>query len=303
MFWFVVVGESGHKLYSVIRQADYVNTICDELYSVDGNYNKYKQKINKMLETNDSANFIRQLFIRPNSVLSMIRFEIHRYSPLLKIIGKAGNDKLFAIFLSCLFHFSLIVMNETNDKNNQFLRKYFNYNELHARIGGGRNLWGIGSEQLKSFDTIKYKHVELIMSLPYFDGIDQRGKKDKDGIEDDLFFLFSDSQYHMLSLLFKYFDKNKLLIKTGLSQLSMDSYLFPDVYDSVAEEMMQTNRQCLKLFFDMHDKCGLVVKKKKLDEGIVYLDESESIQKHDKDASLKKMVQEYIDKHYSNDKK
>ena len=293
---------SGHKLYSVIRQADYLNTICDELYGIDGNYNKYKQKINKMLETNDSSNFRRQLFLRPNSVLSMITFEINRFVPLLKIIGKAGNDKLFALFLSGLFHFSLIILDEANDKENQFLRKYFNYNTLNGGIGGGQNLWGIGAEELKSFDSMKYKHMQLIMSLPYFDGIDQRGK---DSIEDDLFFLFSDSRYQMLSLLFKYFDKNELLIRTGLPQLKMDSYLFPDVYDSVAEQMMQTNRQCLKLFFDMHDKCDLVVEKKKLDKGIEYLDsyESESIQKHDKNASLKKMVQEYINKHYSNDKK
>ena len=284
---------SGHKLYSVIRQADYINTICDELYGIDGNYNKYKQKINKMLETNDSSNFRRQLFIRPNCVLSMIRFQFKRFVPLLKIIGKAGNDKLFALFLSCLFHFSLIVMNESNDKNNQFLRKYFNYNKLHGTIGDGREFWGIGAEQIKSIDSMKYKHVELIMSLPYFDGIDQRGK---DGVGNELYSLFSDYRYQMLSLLFKYFDKNKLLIKTGLPKVTMDSDLFPG-------GMVDKNRQCLKLFFDMHDKCGLVVEKKKLNKGIVYLGKSKSILKHDKDASLKKMIQEYIDKHYSNHKK
>ena len=107
----------------------------------------------------------------------------------------------------------------------------------------------------------------------------------------------------MLSLLFKYFDKNKLLIRAGLYKVTMDSHLFADAYDSAAQKMIQKNRQCLKLFFDMNDKCGLVVEKKKLDKGIAYLDKSQSISKHDKDESLKKMIQEYIDKHYSNDTK
>ena len=298
----VTVFVVGHKLYSVIRQGDYINTICDELYGSDGNYYKYKQKINKMIETNDWSNFTRQLFIRPNCVLSMIRFEIDKVCPLLKIIGRPTNDKIFALVLSCLFHFSLVVMNESNDKNNQFLRKYFNYNKLNGGICGGRNfweLWGIGANQIKSFDSMKYKHLELIMSLPYFDGIDQRGK-DLIEKEFNLFFLFSTCRYETLSLICKYFEKNELLIRTSISRINLDHFFFLVAVCRMPEQMLPRNRECLKLFFDMHDKCGLVVERKRLNQGIAYLDKTESIQQRDKDASLKKIIQKYMDKHYSN---
>ena len=291
-------------MYSVIRQSDYINTICNELYDIDGNYNKYKQKINKMIETNDSSNFIRQLFVRPNSVLSMITFEIgKRFIPLLRIIGFSGNDKLFALYLSCLFHFSLIILNEDNNKNNKFLRKYFNFNELHDTIGSGRYLWGISSHDVngKSFDNIKYKHIELIMSLPYFDGIDQRMRKNGYDIRRDVQKLFQDYHFEMLSLLLKYFDKNKLLIKKGLPRITMEDHLLPNAYDSWV--VTEKDRQRMKLFFDMYDKCGLVVEKKNLEQGIAYLERLKKKKSYDKDQLLRKMVQSYYDKHYPTESK
>ena len=100
----------GHKLYGVVRQSDYIYNICNEIYSNDNDYNKYSFKINKMISNDDSAHLYKQLFWKPNIVLSIINTGKDKYAPLLHAIGK--QDKMFGYVLSCLFHLSYVLLNE-----------------------------------------------------------------------------------------------------------------------------------------------------------------------------------------------
>ena len=82
----------GHKLYSIIRQSEYIESIANEIYNVDNNYESYKNKINKLISNMDTNNLVKQCFWRPNLVVSIInRYETKfgrvRFEPLLKIIG------------------------------------------------------------------------------------------------------------------------------------------------------------------------------------------------------------------------
>ena len=62
----------GHKLYSIVGQSDNISNISNQLYIFDNNYEKYTLKINKLIENKDTTSLIKQLFWKPNIVLSII---------------------------------------------------------------------------------------------------------------------------------------------------------------------------------------------------------------------------------------
>ena len=120
----------GHKYYSIVRKSEFINNIKNEVYLIDNDYNKYKLKINSLISNHDSNGLIKQLFWKPNIVLSIINEDTYKYRPLLYSIGdkfSGINDKLILFFLNCLFHLSFVLLNESNDKNNKFLKLYFNW--------------------------------------------------------------------------------------------------------------------------------------------------------------------------------
>ena len=133
----------GHKLYAIKRRYDYVNAVSNETHNVDGDYEKYKAKINQMIQTNDNDNLISQLFLQPNLVLSIINGSSLTYYPLLHSIGSHMNDKLWLLFLNCLIHFGIVILGENieknsdeNDINKSFLKKYINYNTYTSAVIG-----------------------------------------------------------------------------------------------------------------------------------------------------------------------
>ena len=135
----------GHKLYSVKRRQDFVYGIANIMHNIDGDYEKYTQKIVSMMYNNDRLNITKQLILRPNVVLSVLIKQkdtgsiYYRYLPALCAICQYNdqNDKLFQLFLACLFHFSNVILGEqTNGRYNYnvFLNKYFNFNNCNNAI-------------------------------------------------------------------------------------------------------------------------------------------------------------------------
>ena len=77
--------------------------------------------------------------------------------------------KFVYFLLNCLFHFSYVLLNEPNDKNNKFLKKYFNFNNGNGILSDtvSREFWGIKPHNSKG------SLIELIMKQDYFDGLNQ----------------------------------------------------------------------------------------------------------------------------------
>ena len=227
----------GHKIYSIARQSDYIYNITNQVYKIDNNYKNYKFKINKLIENNDIINITKQLFWRPNILLSIINTDGNYCFPLLYTIGQKfssksskqynnnnnkGNDKFVLLFLNCLFHYSLILLNEPNDKKNEFLKEYFNFNFCGYPLIYNNHFFGIDTSSIgngnnnnnnNTNNNIKYNIIETIMKQDYFNGLSQI-ETNKGNI---LYYCINENCYEYLSLISDYFEKNLDVIKDGIN--------------------------------------------------------------------------------------
>ena len=173
----------GHKLYAIVRQSDFVHNISNEIYKIDGNYEKYKFKINRLIDRKDTPNFMKHLFWRPNIVFSIINentsYRAGLFRPLLYTLFYKFNandvyDKFLLFCLHCLLHLSFVLLNEKENEtaeNTPFLGKYLNFNNCNNKIIYEQGFWGIACRLIKSDKSIKFKLVETIMKLSCFNGI------------------------------------------------------------------------------------------------------------------------------------
>ena len=159
-------------LCSVIPQSDYLYNIANETYTVDNNYQLYKSKIS------------RNNFWRPNIIVSIVgtneNMSYHKkiYVLLLSQIGAciSNNEnnlynKTFHFFVNCLFLFSLILLNELNDEKNVFLNNFLNFNNRKAPLMYGEFFFGINTSFIKSFKSINYQSIAMIMKQTCFKGL------------------------------------------------------------------------------------------------------------------------------------
>ena len=205
----------GHKLYSFVRKQDFVENISNQCYTIDNNYKKYKFKINKLIDNNDTNNLIKHLFWKPNIVLSIINVNAGRrkYRPLLYDVSrKIKNTKFLMFFLNCLFHLSYVLLNEKNGNNtNVFLKKYFNWNSLKHDLIFEDEFYGCNQKMhANGFDTNGF--VDLIMQQSYFNGLSQNDKYHISRISSCVL----NKNFNYLTLISKYFDKNKEWVKNTL---------------------------------------------------------------------------------------
>ena len=98
-----------------IRQEEFISNVSNQIYIIDENYDKYKFKINNLIENGDTRNLTKQLFWKPNIVLSIVNYvqRLGHYNPLLYLITKEFEDnkhfKFILFFINCLFHLSYIM--------------------------------------------------------------------------------------------------------------------------------------------------------------------------------------------------
>ena len=154
-----------------------------------------------MIQNNDNLHLSNQLFLKPQMIISIINGKYDQ-TPLLYSIGKTDNIKLFELFLTNLFHFIEIILN-CDENNNHFGKKYFNFNKCNGYIISYNDFvefiyviylcfilvtsilcvfainccivvdqWGLDTKGMK-VGSLKYKMVETIMKLAYFDGSNQ----------------------------------------------------------------------------------------------------------------------------------
>ena len=121
----------GHKYYSIVRQSELINNIKNQVYVVDNNYEKYKEKIVALSHNHDNGALMKQLFWKPHVVLSIIIPLKNGFGRLLfpEMVERFGqiNVKFVLFFLNCLFFHSFVMLKEKNDQTNTFLKKYFNW--------------------------------------------------------------------------------------------------------------------------------------------------------------------------------
>ena len=215
--------------YSIIREKEFIENVENQVYTIDNNYEKYKLRINQLISNNDTNNLTKQLFWRPNVVLSIVNTDDPKpnYNPLLFSVGyrltikskKKGNFKFAMFFLNCLFHLSYILLCESKSKEkNVFLKKYFNWNKLSSSmLTHAHGFYGFADGSYFVKDGL----VELIMKQEYFDGLSQvTTNLDKDSyqfeLKNTIFSCARNASYNYLSLLSKYYEKNKDWIKKCL---------------------------------------------------------------------------------------
>ena len=195
-------------VYSIVRQSDYVYNIANQVYKIDNNYKNYKFKINKLIENNDVNNLTKLLYTITQKFSS--------------------NNKFILLFLNCLFHFSLIILNETNDKKNLFLQKYFNFNHCNYPIIYNNYFFGINTSTINSnndnndndsndTNNVKLNIIETIMKQDYFDGLSQIESSDTQNSGNILYYCINENCFEYLSLISNYFDKNFFLFKNGIN--------------------------------------------------------------------------------------
>ena len=180
-----------HKLYAFARQSDFVRNITNQVYQIDNVYNNYKLKILKLIENHDITNLTKQLFWKPNAIASFLLetgddddaddtddnediVEPKEYIPFLFSIASqfhSKQSKFVLFFLNCLFHLSYILLDEPHSKDNEFLAKYFNWNQCN-QIVTSSHFFGIPIEAIKSTGLL-YSIIDLIMKQPYFNGLSQ----------------------------------------------------------------------------------------------------------------------------------
>ena len=253
----------GHKLYSFVRQSDFINNVRNQLYNIDANYNKYKIKIRKFAENNDSANLTKELFWRPNVLLSILYHSNYYYFPIFWFVCQQmqkENDKFCMLFLNFMFHYNHSILNDTND---EFLKKYFNFNKCDGCMIQGAEFWAIDGSLIKSQNSIKYSIIELILKQPFFNGLSQ-GDIDSVSV---LTSCIDSSSVEYLSLLFKYFDKNKSAFVKGIKwgQECWGKDLLIHLLDS---DHIKNKVKLLELYLKICKKCDVSIPTKVIDEAI-----------------------------------
>ena len=274
----------GHKLYGIVRQHDFISNIKNEIYNIDNNSTKFKLKINNFIQNNDTNNLVRHLFWRPNVIFSIVDNSYPCTAPLFFTIARQFGDTEYRrehqnlnflhFVLNCLFHFSYILLNETNDKNNKFLKQYFNFEKCYDNIVSGGCFWGI--------DASLISPIELIMKQSYFNGLNQIDKKYSAHI---LYDAISNNKDSYLSLISKYMNKNSDGIKYGINyreqyrghllQLFCDSNKNKDI--KYLDMYLQFSLQCQEMIDD-----------KQLKQAIQFFSTDS---KYDQ---FKKMIQDYM---------
>ena len=127
----------GHKYYNVKRRKGFIDSVSNLIYNINEDYLKYKSKIIGFVNDNNINLLAKQLFMKPNIVLSIIG---RNNQPLLCLIGNTQNRKMFILFLQCLFHFDKIILgnndiiNNNGNDNKLFVSKYLNYNKCNDPI-------------------------------------------------------------------------------------------------------------------------------------------------------------------------
>ena len=161
----------GHKYYTIMRQSPLINSIKNQVYEIDNNYSKYKDKILTLIHNHDSDGLMKQLFWKPNVVLSIIvdedKYGGHRllFPEVVQQFGEI-NTRFILFFLNCLFFHSFLMLEEKNDESNLFLKKYFNWGSSRYGRGSGNEFYGISSSSvLKS--SSKEWIVNLILKKEY----------------------------------------------------------------------------------------------------------------------------------------
>ena len=162
----------GHKYYSIVRQEELINNIKNQVYVIDNDNKKYKRKIETFVHNHDSGALMKQLFWKPHVVFSIIvdggsGFN-HFYPLFSEICRQFGviNGKFVLFFLNCLFFHSFVMLDQDDNENNKFLKKYFNWGNGHYTVGGVHTLYHIPLSSIVS-SSVQSSIVNLILGKKY----------------------------------------------------------------------------------------------------------------------------------------
>ena len=290
--WLLKAKKMGHKLYGIKRRSQFIQSNANLVYNVDGDYDKYKTKVNKLIDGGDFEGIGNELILQPNLILSIIR---RNALPLLHF---CYNFKLHQLFLSNIFYFGEVVLNESIDKDKDkgdsngdsnsksksketlFISKYLNFNRCDDEVLMTFNrFWGINANNILSRKDGHYKSIETIMKSKYFNGLSQMSKNWNREL---LMPMCKFNRFYYFELIVKYWEKNVLMIKNGMETRVNGALL-------VLLKGNHCNQEWVKLFFKAAQLSGAVFTDSVLNQAIEYC-EGQGEKKQ-----FVPMIQEYID--------
>ena len=115
----------GHKYYGVKRRKSFIDSIHNIIYNENSDIQLYKGKIISMINQDNLSLLSKEIFLKPNVIMSLIEPESSSYSTksnqlLLYWIARESTYKfkLLHFFVECLFHYGEIILNEKFIENN-----------------------------------------------------------------------------------------------------------------------------------------------------------------------------------------
>lgn len=205
-----------------------------------------------MVANSDYGGIGTELMLQPNMILSIINTDTSMDGYVTPLLFNCGqyyhkNSKIFDLVLSSIFHFSAFMLGETDIETNNnetklskdkfsneninknkrtiishkghylFLDKYFNFNNCQYIINY-QLFWGIeliNSASDNKYQRINYDTISMIMSNNRFQGLSQVMY-----CEFFLHNIIKSNFKEYLEVIAKYFEKNRRMIKNGISNES-----------------------------------------------------------------------------------
>ena len=91
----------GHKYYGIKRRKIFIDSVSNMAYYNESDYSTYRNKILTLINDENINQLSKQLFIKPNIILSMMSDNGktgHSDVPLLTMMGRTDNFKMYELF-------------------------------------------------------------------------------------------------------------------------------------------------------------------------------------------------------------
>ena len=267
------------------RRRELIDSI-KELRDVDSNYDQYKAKMNEIVNSQDMIRFSNEILLEPNLILSFV-FDNRLFLQRIGIFDR-WSFKLYALFISSMFHFCMFIMNDKECK--EFLTKYFNFNDSCV---GGFTLFGLETCGV-SPKSAAFKGVSNIINSEYFKGVNDTTCNSLESVIRGCIGHYSNKSLHGLQLMLNKNNivKNKEIIVKGMNY--KDSYSNNQHWLSILLQKPFCDKTWLNLLLfdtlDIQKQEKVFIEKEELQNGLKVC---QGFEDEDKKQEWSKIIHQY----------
>ena len=278
--------EMGHKYYSLSRRVPFIQSVSNIVHNVDKDYQMYSNKIYNMVTDNNINELGKELLLKPHIVISMLGKDkdTRDWATLLMSIGSHRLEKMFNLFLDCLFYYCKVFLDE-DLKNSAFLTKYLNFNNGNTPMMFNIYVYGFDVSKIGILATI-----ERVMQQACFKGMNEMDGGQRHQIILTALIWYNCIEY--IRLVLKY--KEKYLI--GFSKCL--NYVHGNGQHTLMALLLRehiVSQEWLKFLFDVSLESKVRIDEKAIKDSI-QLCEKNIKQNKDSFVKYKEMIQDYQNK-------